>query len=201
LAITLFLASEIGRGHYIIAAADVVPAFIVAFMLGRALKVSPDHARSDEVGMLAYLPLVVASVTFILIPLVFANAGKQTPHALDSYYTAAATVLAALLIALMVESRGLLQLDPQLQALRSWWIASVVVGLIAAFFGLTPDHSSIARETAFQLTWAGFSGAITAGCLVMSRDWLEQLADRTRYTPGTDANEGVSNASSTSQER
>jgi hypothetical protein len=72
----------------------------------------------------------------------------------------------------MIESRSLLHVDPQLQALRSWWIGCAVIGLIAALTGLTPDHSSIAREAAFQTTWAGFAGAITAGTLVMGRDWL-----------------------------
>jgi hypothetical protein len=204
IAVSLFLLKEIIREHYVVAAVDAIPCFAVAFLLGRALKVPSNHARSDEIGMLSYLPLLVVSVTFLLVPSLFADAGKQAPHALDSYYTAAAAVLAALLIALMIESRGLLQLDPQLQALRSWWIGSVVVGLIAALVGLTPDLSPVMREAAFQLTWAGFAGAITAGCLVMGRDWLEQLAARTRYTPrpaDDEVSREVSTLSSTSRKR
>lgn len=193
---SLFVVYEIARGHYVVAAVDGIPSFAVAFLLGRALKVPPGHARSDEIGFLAYLPLAVASGTFFLVPVLFANAGKQPPHTLDSYYTAAVTVLAALLIALMIESRGLLKLDPQLQALRSWWVGSVVVGLIGALVGLTPDLSSPAREAAFQCTWTGFAGAVSAGCLIMAGDWLEQLAARTRYTPGAGENE-TSDVSST----
>jgi hypothetical protein len=113
---------------------------------------------------------------------------------LDSFYTAAAGVLAALLIALMIESHRLFHVDPQLRALRSWWIASVVMGILAALTGLTPDHTAIARETAFQATWSGLAGAITAGALVMSRDYLAQLAERTSYTPGVDAEKSTENA-------
>ena len=181
----LFLITEIARGRYNAAAVDVFPSFAAAFLLGRAVKVEPGHARSDEVGMLAYAPLAVWSFAFFLVPAFFSNVGKQPPHALDSFYTAASAVLAALLIALMIESRSLLHVDPQLQALRSWWIVCIVVGLIAALTGLTPDLSLIARETAFQVTWAGLAGAITAGSLVMGRDWLAELAEKTRYTPSS----------------
>ena len=186
LSMPLLLVFAITHGHYTAVAIDVIPSFIAAFLLGRALKVEPGDARSDEVGMLAYMPLGVAAITFMLVPALLANVGKQPPHTFDSFYTAASAVLAALLIALMIESRSLLHVDPQLQALRSWWIACVVIGVIAALSGLTPDLSRIARETAFQATWAGVAGAITAGTLVMSRDYLAQLAERTRYTPGVD---------------
>lgn len=144
--------------------------------------------------MLAYMPLAVASIAFLLVPEFFANVDDQPPHMLDSFYTAAAGVLAALLIALMIESHRLFHVDPQLRALRSWWIASVVMGILAALTGLTPDHTAIARETAFQATWSGLAGAITAGALVMSRDYLAQLAERTSYTPGVDAEKSTENA-------
>ncbi len=151
----LLLAFAATHGHYTAVAVDVIPSFVIAFLLGRAVKVEPGDARSDEVGMLAYMPLAAAAITFMLVPVFLANAGKQPPHTFDSFYTAASAVLAALLIALMIESHSLLHVDPQLQALRSWWIGCAVIGLIAALTGLTPDHSSIARETAFQITWQG----------------------------------------------
>jgi hypothetical protein len=195
LALPLLILQAATGKHYVPIAVDAAPAMILAFLLGRSVKVEPGEARSDEVGMLAYMPLAICSITFMLVPAFFANVGKQSPHALDSFYTAAAGVLAALLIALMIESHRLFHVDPQLQALRSWWIAGVVMGILAALTGLTPDHTAIARETAFQATWAGLAGAITAGALVMSRDYLTQLAERTRYTPGVDAEQPGGSAS------
>jgi hypothetical protein len=185
LGIPVLLFNAATSKHYAPIALDAAPALFLAFLLGRSVKVEPGQARSDEVGMLAYMPLAVCAVAFMLVPALYANIGKQPSRALDSFYTAAAGILAALLIALMIESHRLFHVDPQLQALRSWWIACVVVGILAALTGLTPDHHAIARETAYQLTWAGLAGAITAGALVMSRDYLTQLAEKTRYTPGT----------------
>lgn len=187
LALPLLIVQAATRKHYAPVAVDAAPALIFAFLLGRSVKVEPGQARSDEVGVLAYMPVAIYSATFILVPALFANVGKQPPHALDGFYTATAGVLAALLIALMIESHRIFHVDPHLQALRSWWIAGVVMGILAALTGLTPDHTAFARETAFQAAWAGLAGSITAGALVMSRDYLTQLAERTRYTPGVDA--------------
>ncbi|HUB72938.1 MAG TPA: hypothetical protein VL979_02725 [Solirubrobacteraceae bacterium] len=183
LGIPVLLFNAATSKHYAPIAIDAAPALFLAFLLGRSVKVEPGHARSDEIGMLAYMPLAMCSFTFMLVPALYANVGKQPAHALDSFYTAAAGILAALLIALMIESHRLFHVDPQLQALRSWWIACVVVGILAALTGLTPDHHAIARETAYQLAWAGLAGAFAAGVLVMGRDYLTQLAEKTRYTP------------------
>jgi hypothetical protein len=196
LGIPVLLFNAMTSKHYVPIAIDAVPALLLAFLLGRSAQVEPGQARSDEVGMLAYMPLAIGSLTFILVPALYANVGKEPPHALDSFYTAAAGILAALLIALMIESHRLFHVDPQLQALRSWWIACVVMGVLAALTGLTPEHHAIARETAYQATWAGLAGAITAGALVMGRDYLTQLAEKTRYTPGaTDEPSGQGEAS------
>ncbi len=138
LAIPLLIVQAVKAEHPAVVAADAIPALFVAFLLGRALKTEPSHARSDEVGMLAYMPLAIASFTFVLIPALYSNVSKQPPHSLDSFYTATSGILAALLIALMIESHRLFHVDPQLQALRSWWIGCVVFGIIAALTGLTP---------------------------------------------------------------
>ncbi len=159
---------------------------VFAFLIGRSLILPLVGPRSDAVGFLAYLPILASGSAYVIAPTIFAEAGKQPPHSLDTYYNSVATVLGALLIALVLESRSLVSLDPYFRSLRGWWVFFIAAGIMAALFGLTPGHARSTQNGIFDLTWGALAGALTAGALVMARDSLIAIADRTRYEPSTE---------------
>lgn len=71
LGIPILLFNAMTSKHYVPIAIDAIPALLLAFLLGRSVKVEPGQARSDEVGMLAYMPLAICSLTFILVPALY----------------------------------------------------------------------------------------------------------------------------------
>jgi hypothetical protein len=127
-------------------------------------------ATWDRRAFIAYLPLPCASLAFFL-------ARETANHvtrsgSLDTFFEAAVSILGLLLVSLVVEARRVAAYDQWLRALRGWWVAFVIIGMLFALLGLTPGRRS--QKSDYAYVWAGLVGAVVALTVVMWRDPTRQ---------------------------
>jgi hypothetical protein len=129
-------------------------------------------APVDRRAILAYLPLASAALTFYLAKLTASHVTKA--GSLDPFFEAATSLLGLLLVSLVVEARRVAGHDQWLRALRGWWVAFIIVGILYALLGLTPGRRS--QQSEYGIVWAGLVGAVVALTVVMWRDPAKQPA-------------------------
>jgi hypothetical protein len=111
-------------------------------------------------ALIAYAPAGLAVVAYLLAKSDAANVVRS--GSLNDFYGAAAPLLGVLLISIVLETRQLAPHDPWLRAFRAFWFLFIVIGIVYALLGLTPDQSTASLDTDFEAVWAGLVGAITA---------------------------------------
>jgi hypothetical protein len=141
--------------------------FTVAALIERTLE-SVRGAARDHHAFIAYLPLACATSALLLAEETAASVTRS--GSLDNFFEAAISLLGLLLISLVVEARRGAAHDPWLRALRGWWVAFVVIGILYSLLGLLPDDSRSSREEAYAIAWTGLVGAVAALAVVMWRD-------------------------------
>lgn len=135
----------------------------LALVLGRIVDPEPMHVERRQQfprmpdaikDSLAWIAVIVAGIGGYLVGIAAANSIPTTGlSSLSDFFTAAATVLGAVLIALAL---GATIADPA-SALAPVLLAvvlSVVVGLIASVVGLVPNISTVVSRQAFAVTTA-----------------------------------------------
>jgi hypothetical protein len=123
-------------------------------------------APVDRKALLAFLPL-----PFTCLALFLANeTAKHVTRSgsLNIFFEGALSLLGLLLVSLVVEARRVAAHDPWLRALRGWWVAFIIIGILYALLGLTPGRK--AQKNDYPLVWMGLVGAIVALTVVMWRD-------------------------------
>lgn len=143
------------------------------FVLAALIELTLEAIRGatwDRRAFIAYLPLPCASLAFFL-------ARETANHvtrsgSLDTFFEGAVSLLGLLLVSLVVEARRVAPYDQWLRALRGWWVAFVIIGMLYALLGLTPGRKSQKNDYAF--VWAGLVGATAALAVVMWRDPARQ---------------------------
>lgn len=141
--------------------------FAIAVSVERTLETlrgAPLNGRA----FLAYSPLVCAATALLL-------AEVTAPHvtrsgSLSTFFGVAASLLGALLVSLVIETRRATKRDQWVRALRGWWVGFVVLGILYALLGLAPGHSRKSEEFYYAMVWAGLVGAVAALSVVMWRD-------------------------------
>ena len=145
-----------------------VIAFPVGVLMERTLATA--HAPADRRALIAYLPIGAAGIADFLskgtTAQVLLNHGSLT-----GFYDAAASLLGLLLVSVMLEARRQAAHDAWLRVLRGWWVLFIVIGILYALVGLTPDQSAKMQEASYTLVWAGLAGAVTAFVVVA---WMDQ---------------------------
>ncbi len=123
-------------------------------------------AAVDRRAFVAYLPLACASLAFFLAR----ETAKHVTRAgsLDTFFQGAVSLLGLLLVSLVLEARRAAANDQWLRALRGWWVAFVIIGILYALLGLTPGRRL--QKTDYAYAWMGLVGAVVALCVVMWRD-------------------------------
>jgi hypothetical protein len=125
-------------------------------------------APVDRRAILAYLPLALALLTFYYAKATSAHVARSGP--LDTFFEAATSLLGLLLVSMVVEARRVAAHDQWLRALRGWWVAFIVIGMLYGLLGLTPDQPRTSQMADYAWVWAGLVGAVTALAMVMWRD-------------------------------
>jgi hypothetical protein len=125
-------------------------------------------APVDRRAILAYLPLAFALLTFYYARVTSAHVARA--GSLDTFFGAATSLLGLLLVSMVVEARRVGAHDQWLRALRGWWVAFIVIGILFGLLGLTPDQSRTSQMANYAWVWAGLVGAVTALAVVMWRD-------------------------------
>lgn len=139
-------------------------------------------------GWLAVVQVVAAIVTGICAWLLAPR--LHSAHSwhvnFDGFFTASASVIAALLIAIAIEARHV----ARRQVLANLTVISIAVGLVSAVAGLCPLPTSFYRWL-FALTVGGGVGGLVAACVIGAQtlaaemdaarlDELDRFAERAR---------------------
>ncbi len=141
--------------------------FVGAALFGLTLE-AIRGAPVDRRAILAYVPMACASLAFFLARETAASVIRS--GSLDNFFGTAASLLGLLLVSLVVEARRVATHDQWLRALRGWWVAFIVIGILYALVGLTPGQSQTAQMAHYAWVWAGLVGAVVALTVVMWRD-------------------------------
>jgi hypothetical protein len=146
---------------------------VAAVLVERTLEAARG-AEPDRRALIAYLPLGCAALAYLVAK---TSADHATSGSLDSFFAAAASLLGLLLVSVVIEARraAAAARDPWLRALRGWWVAFIIIGILYALAGLTPGQSPKAQARNYQTVWAGLAGAVVALTVVM---WKEPAPER-----------------------
>jgi hypothetical protein len=141
--------------------------FALAALVERTLE-AVRGAAWDRHALIAYLPLASASPAFFLARETAASVTRSGP--LDNFFEASISLLGLLLVSLVVEAQRGAANDQWLRALRGWWVAFIVIGILYSLLGLLPDDTRRFHEEAYAIAWASLVGAVVALTVVMWRD-------------------------------
>lgn len=144
---------------------------VAGILIERTLEVVRG-ATPNSRALIAYLPLGCAALAYFVAN---TTADHATSGSLDSFFGAAASLLGLLLVSVVIEARRAAAHDQWLLALRGWWVAFIIVGILYALAGLTPGQSRTAEAHNYQTVWAGLTGAVVALTVLM---WKEPAPER-----------------------
>jgi len=144
---------------------------LFAALLERTLE-AVRGAALDRRAFIAYLPLACASLAFLLASETAASVIRS--GSLDNFFEAAGSLLGLILVSLVIEARRVAAYDQWLRALRGWWVAFVIIGILYSLLGLLPDNSQKSQKEDYAVAWAGLVGAMVALTVVMWRDPTRQ---------------------------
>jgi hypothetical protein len=159
--------------HY--GAIDLIVRVAFWFAIASLIELTLEAIRGaplDRRAILAYLPLAFASLAFLDARTTAAHAARS--GSLNAFFAAAASLLGLLLVSVVIEARRVGARDQWLRALRGWWVAFIIIGIVYALAGLTPGESQESLKSHYALVWASLVGAVAALAAVMWRDPAEQ---------------------------
>jgi hypothetical protein len=155
--------------------------WLVAAMLIERTFETARGASADGRALIAYLPLGFAGVAMFYAKMTAMHTLRS--GSLDTFFEAAVSLLGLLLVSVVIEARRVAAYDQWLRALRGWWVAFIILGILYAVAGLTPGQSRTSLVGEYAMAWAGMVGAVAALAVVMWRDPSQQ-PDATRQEQG-----------------
>jgi hypothetical protein len=125
-------------------------------------------APLDRRAFIAYLPLACASSTFFLARETAAAVARS--GSLSNFFEAVVSLLGLLLVSVVIDARRVAAYDKWLRALRGWWVAFIITGILYSLLGLLPGRSLSSEKQNYAIAWTGLVGALVALSVVMWRD-------------------------------